>query len=279
VKAGELWQRSEAIIGPERFQELVGDHRGGAPAFRHRLIDQLLALESTKDGVSQVREDSLVVSVPEIESILAFAEEGRRHASPAAWQEIQRGFGAPGEYLHAVGVLQVASLLRVHHPATEFQVSSRKQREPDLILVVTDHQVPLAVEVKALDALWQPTTSIDLGEARRLVRKALADAGTVIGQLRADRPGVLSLVGLNMSGETYRMMARAFEHHLATDGQAIPHVLGLAVANLRTGVETSPGIVSPLLEQASTIRRNPAYRGPLHIDDDWARPWRLVSRQ
>lgn len=249
VKARELRQRAETIIGLDRFEELVRDHRDGAPAIRHRLIDQVLALESTKDGVSGVREDSLVVSVPEIESILAFAEEGRRHASPAAWQEIQRGFGAPGEYLHTVGVLQVASLLRVHHPATEFQVSSGRQREPDLILVVNDHQVPLAVEVKALDALWRPTSTIDLGEARRLVRKALADAGTVIGQLRADRPGVLALVGLYMSEETYRTMARAFEHHLATDGKEIPQVLGLAVANLRTGVESRRGIVSPLLEQ------------------------------
>jgi hypothetical protein len=212
-----------------------------------------------------------------VESVLAFAEQGRTFASSAAWQEIQRGLAAAAEYLHSVGVLQVASLLREHHPATDFQVSSGLKRESDLILLVTD-QLPLAVEVKAIDALWQPATALDLGDARRLIRGALASAGTVQGQLRADRPGVLALVGLYMSDAADRTLRRGFEHHLASDGKKIPHVLGLAVANLQARVEQSPGLVSPLLVQQSVIRRNPAYRGPLHIDDDWARPWRLVRR-
>jgi hypothetical protein len=278
IKAAELWRRAEAIIGEHRFHELVKEHRDGAPASRHRMIDQLIQLQAASLGVlSAVREDAAVVTVPELESVLAFAEEGRQFATPPAWQEVQRGFGAAGEYLHAVGVLQVASLLRVHHPATEFQISSGERREPDIILVVTD-QLPLAVEVKALDAFWQPSTAVDLADARRLIRKALANAGTVLGQLRAERPGVLALVGLYMSDQTYRTLVRGFEHHLGSDGTKIPQVLGLAVANLRSRVESTPGLVSPLLEQQSVIRRNPAYSGRLQIDDDWAGPWRLATR-
>jgi len=190
----------------------------------------------------------------------------------------QRGFTSAAEYLHSVGVVQVASLLRVHHPGTEFIAGTVDGiREPDLILVVKD-ALPLAVEVKAPAILWQPTTRLGLAEGRHLIRNTLASAGTVQGQLRADRPGVLALTGLLVSDETYDTLVTCFEHHLASDGGKTPHLLGLAISNLRNRVESSPGNVSPLLEQQSVIRRNPAYDGPLHIDNDWAKPWRLVHR-
>jgi hypothetical protein len=81
-----------------------------------------------------------------------------------------------------------------------------------------------------------------------------------------------------MSQDTYDAVVTSFEDHLQVDGERTPHLLGLAVANLRWRVEASLGLVSPLVEQQSVLRRNPAYHGPLHIDDDWAGPWRLVSR-
>ena len=67
-------------------------------------------------------------------------------------------------------------------------------REPDVMLIVTDG-LPLAVEVKAPPALWQPDPRPDLAACLHMLRNALADAGTVEGQLRGDPPGVLALAG------------------------------------------------------------------------------------
>lgn len=218
-----------------------------------------------------------MVSLPEVDAVIQFAEAAMSSTSSLAWKEIRRGLASAAEYLHAVGVIQVASLLRVHHPTINFVTTSATTREPDLMLEVTDG-LPLAVEVKALKALWQPSRSLDMAEARHLIRNAVASAGIVQGQLRAGRPGILALTGLLMSKATYDTMAMCFEHHLLSEGAHAPHLLGFALANLRMRVESTSDRVSPLLEQQSTLRRNPSYAGALWIDDDWAKPWRLVRR-
>lgn len=275
----DLLHRAAAIFGDERFRDLLKEHRDGAPLVRHRLIDQLIAIDDLRHGrLGTIREDAALAALPEIDSVLTLTEEARDNASARAWNDVRRGFASAAEYLHATGVVQVASLLRVHHPRTEFVTGPvNGTREPDLMLLVND-ALPLAVEVKAPAILWQPTARLGLAEGRHLIRNTLASAGTVQGQLRADRPGVLALTGLLVSDETYDTLVMCFEHHLASDGQRTPHLLGLAVANLRQRVESSPGKVSPLLEQKSVLRRNPAYNGALHIDNDWAKPWRLVKR-
>jgi hypothetical protein len=274
----DLWQRAESIIGSQQFQDLVRAHRESSPRSRHRLIDQLIAVDEARQGLlSAIREDAAVVALPEIDSVLSFAEEARATAAHTSWREIHRGLIAEAEYLHSVGVLQVASLLRVHHPATQFvSTPAGGGREPDLQLMVTDG-LPLAVEVKARDKFWQPSQKLTLSEGRHEIRNALASAGTVQGQLRADRPGVLVLTGLLMSQETYDTVVVSMEHHLSADGARAPHLLGLAVANLRSRVEVESGRVLPLLEQQSVLRRNPNYTGRLQIDDDWAQQWRLVE--
>lgn len=275
----DLLQRAAAIFGDGRFGELMQEHRSGSPLVRHRLIDQLIAIDDLRQGrLSPIREDAALAALPEIDSVITLTEEARDNASARAWNDVHRGFTSAAEYLHSVGVVQVASLLRVHHPRTEFIAGPADgAREPDLVLLVNE-TLPLAVEVKAPTVLWQPTTRLGIAEGRHLIRNTLASAGTVQGQLRADRPGVLAMTGLLMSDETYDTLVMCFEHHLASEGSKTPHLLGLAIANLRQRVESSPGKVSPLLEQKSVIRRNPAYDGALHIDNDWAQPWRLVRR-
>lgn len=277
-KVDELLDRCKNVLGTAAFNELVVAHRSGTAGHPHRIVRQLLLLDDARNGaLSPVREDAALVSLPEVDSVLTFAEEGMAHSSAAIWQEIRRGLASSAEYLPTVGVIQVASLLRVHHPTTDFVATSSAERQPDLLLSVAD-ALPLAVEVKAPATLWQQTTGLDLAHGRRMVRNALASAGTVTGQLRADRPGVLALTGLMLSQETYDTVVVSIEHHLAIEGSKTPHLLGLAISNLRNRVEAAAGRVSPLLEQQSVLRRNPFFRGPLHIDDDWAGPWRLVAR-
>ena len=275
----DLLRRARVVFGDERLEELFRAHRDTTAAVRHRLIGQLIAIEDLKAGrLSAIREDAALATLPEIDSVLTFAEEARASAIGQAWNEVLRGLSSAAEYLHSVGVMQVASLLRVHHPKTEFVAAPGEgTREPDLMLVVND-ALPLAVEVKAPAILWQPTARLELAEGRHLIRNSLASAGTVQGQLRAERPGVLALTGLLISDEAYDTLVMSFEHHLASDGAKMPHLLGLAIANLRQRVESSPGVVSPLLEQKSVLRRNPSYKGDLHVDNDWAKDWRLVSR-
>ena len=228
-------------------------------------MDQLLRLDDAKNGkLSLVAQNAALMSMPEADSVLAFAEEWQ--TSPA-WPEVRIGLRSAAEYLHSVGVLAVGSMLKVRHPDTQLVVAKASGREPDVMLVVTDG-LPLAVEVKAPPALWQPTTRLDFGMGLHLLRNALASAGTVQGQLRADRPGVLALAGLLMGQDTYDTLVTCFELHLKAGGQGAPHLLGLAVFNLRERVQPEPGRVSTLLEQQSVLRRNPAYDGPFIIDND-----------
>jgi hypothetical protein len=133
----DLWRRAAGVLGP-RFDELVRTHSGGpTPVRRHRLIDQLIALDDLKNKLlSPLREDAAMASLPEVDAALRFAEEAQASASPTAWDEVRRGLASAAEYLHSIGVFQVASLLRVHHTQIEFQVTSGAAREPDLILVV-----------------------------------------------------------------------------------------------------------------------------------------------
>ena len=71
--------------------------------------------------------------------------------------------------------------------------------------------------------------------------------------------------------ETYGTLVDCCEHHLAVDGDRTPHLLGIAVANLRQRVEGGPQV--PLLEQQSTIRWNSAYHGAPYRRR-LAGPWR-----
>ena len=81
-----------------------------------------------------------------------------------------------------------------------------------------------------------------------------------------------------MSQDPYDSLVTSFELHLREEGQKTPHLLGLAVFNLRERVVSDAGRPSTLLEQQSVVRRNPAYNGPLVIDNDWSGPWHLVQR-
>jgi hypothetical protein len=271
-----LWDRAEVLLGPAEFAALIASHRNGTAKVRHRLINQLLTLDDARSGrLSLVAQGAAFVSMAEVDSVLAFAEEWQ---SSAAWPEVRRGLRAAAEYLHSVGVVAVASMLKVRHPATELVVANAGAREPDLILVVSNG-LPVAIEVKAPVALWQPASELDQAAGLRVIRSALASAGTVQGQLRASRPGILALSGLLVGQDTYDMLTECFEMHLKKEGGLMPHLLGLAVFNLRERVvQPDPARVSTLLEQQSTLRRSPAYTGPMIIDDDWSRPWRLVQR-
>lgn len=271
----ELWDRAEAILGAAEFAALVSSHRNGSANLRHRLVDQLIRLDDAKSGhLRPIAETTASVSAAEVDAVLKLAEEWR--TSPA-WPEVRRGLRSAAEYLHSVGVLAVGSMLKVRHTAAELVVAKAADREPDLALVVT-HGLPLAVEVKAPQALWQPPTRLDLAACLRMIRNALAAAGTVQGQLGPDRPGVLALAGLLMSPDTYDTLVTSFELHLSKDGQKTPHLLGLAVFNLRERVVSDAGRPSTILEQQSVLRRNPAYNGPLVIDNDWSGRWQLVPR-
>ncbi len=148
----ELWDRAEAILGAAEFAALVSSHRNGSANLRHRLVDQLIRLDDAKSGhLSPIAETTASVSAAEVDAVLKLAEEWR--TSPA-WPEVRRGLRSTAEYLHSVGVLAVGSMLKVRHTATELVVAKAADREPDLALVVT-HGLPLAVEVKAPQALWQ----------------------------------------------------------------------------------------------------------------------------
>jgi hypothetical protein len=189
-----VWDRAEAVIGPAEFAALVASHRNGTAKVRHRLIDQVLTLDDARSGrLSLVAQGAAFVSIAEVDSVLAFAEEWQ---SSPAWPEVRRGLRAAAEYLHSVGVVAVGSMLKVRHPATELVVANAGAREPDLILVVSDG-LPVAVEVKAPAAVWQPASEFDRAAGLHVTRSALASAGTVQGQLRASRPGILALSGVS----------------------------------------------------------------------------------
>jgi hypothetical protein len=277
VSVAALRARAAAILGSPELDALLKSHREGDPKVRHRLADQIVRLEDAAGGrLSPIAEDAAGVTATEVDSVLTFAEDWQ---SSTAWLEVLRSLRLPGEYLHAVGTLAVASLLRVHHPKTDIIVAPGKSRRmADLQLSVPD-VAPMKVEVKAPLALWQPTSSLDLGQAAQIARRAIDKAGTNVGgQLPQEHPGILAIAGLLMSQQTYDALVTGCEIVLKTDGHLMPQLLGLAVCNLRQGAFPEGGRVSITLEQQSVLRRNPSYTGNLWIDNDWSKSWSVVER-
>jgi hypothetical protein len=273
-----LRKRADVIFGANEVANLLAMHRQADPPVRHRFADLMNRLEDAADGkLSPVAEDAAMVGLAEVDSVLTFAEEW---LGSAAWPEVRRGLRAPGaEYLHSVGTLAVGSLLRVRHPTTDIVVASGQGRQADLRLSVPD-VVPMVVEVKTPQALWQPSSSLDLGQATLIVGNAIAAAGTnASGQLPPGHPGILAIAGLLISQQTYDTLVTGFEIVLSANGKLWPQLLGLAVFNLRQGVLPENGRVSVTLEQQSVIRRNPSYAGSLWIDDDWSKPWSLAEQR
>jgi hypothetical protein len=242
---------------------------------RHRLGELLRQLDDFAAGrLTPLQEDMALLNAAEVDSILALADGW---LTSLAWPEVRRQLRTADEYLHAVGCLAVGTMLKEHHPATRLIVATGRGRHPDLRLQVSEHEI-LAVEVKAPTALWQPLKSLDGGKAARIVRAAVADAGLKIGQLSAKESAVLAIAGLLVGQTTYDTLVQAFEAYLHDDGDRWPHLLGLAVFNIRLVPSFESNRVIVQSEQQSVIRRNPRYRGELRIDDDWSRPWRLVKR-
>jgi hypothetical protein len=268
--AQALRLRTEATVGKDRVDVWLGD---SAPV--HRLGVLLRRVDEYANGrLNEVAEDAALLSAAELDSVLTLAEAWQ--ASPS-WTDVRRGLRDAGEFFHAVGTLAVGSMLRERHPSTHLVVSTPGGREPDVMLEVPEAET-LAVEVKARPRLRQPTHALGLAESLAVVRTSLSSAGWASGQLRAGRPGVLAVAGLLMPQSTYDLLVQSFKVTLQDRGIQWPHILGLAVFNLRLRPELEGGRVTVASEQQSVLRRNPNYRGRLWIDDDWSRPWRLVQR-
>jgi hypothetical protein len=227
------------------------------------------------DGhLSQLAEDAASLSAAEVDSILTLAEQWR---TSAVWPEVRRGRRDANEYLHAVGILAVGTLLRERHQGTKIVVAKAKDREPDLMPEVSEIEF-LAVEVKAPARLWHPVHALGLADSMHLVRAAMSSAGWSTGQLRAGRTGVLATSGLLVSQDTYDLLVQTFEVVLSNQGKQWPHILGLAIFNMRLRPELEDGRVTVAPEQQSVLRRNPNYQGRLWIDNDWSQQWRVVQR-
>lgn len=271
AEAQALQLRAEAVVGKDRVNAWLA--ASTTPV--HRLGALLRRLDDYANGrLSPLAEDAASLSAAEADSVLTLAEKWE--ASPA-WPDVRRGLRDAGEYLHSVGTLAVGSMLRERHPSTQLIVATARGREPDLLLEVPETE-SVAVEVKAPPRLWQPTQALGLAESLRVVRTAFSSAGWAIGQLGASRPGVLAVAGFLMPQSTYDLLAQSFEVVLTDRGAQWPHILGLAVFNLRLRPELEDGRVTVASEQQSVLRRNPSYRGHVCIDEDWSRRWRLVKR-
>jgi hypothetical protein len=266
-----ICRHAEAVVGSDR----VGAWLTRAGPTSHRLGQVLRRLDDFVAGrLTPLQEDMALLNAAEADSVLALADEWQ--PSPA-WPEVRRQLRAANEYLHAVGCLAVGTMLKQHHPATRLVVATGQRRHPDLNLEVSELET-LAVEVKAPTALWRPQENLDGGKASRLVRAAVANAGLKIGQLRGQESAVLAIAGLLIGQTTYDTIVRSFEAYLRDEGRRWPHLLGLAVFNIRLVPSVEANRVIVQSEQQSVIRRNPLYRGRLYIDDDWSRQWRLVRR-
>lgn len=271
AESARIQSHAEAVVGKDRVRAWLTP----AGPKGHRLGELLRRLDDFVAGrLARLQEDMALLNAAEVDSVLVLADEWQ--ASPA-WPEVRRQLRTANEYLHAVGCLAVGTMLKEHDPATRLVVATSQGRHPDLRLEVSELQM-LAVEVKAPTWLWQPPTNLDGEKASRIVRAAVADAGLKIGQLSARESAVLAIVGLLMGQTTYDTLVRAFETYLREEGSRWPHLLGLAVFNIRLVPSLEANHVIVRSEQQSVIRRNPSYLGGLWIDDDWSRPWRLVKR-
>src|SRR5207245_544366 len=124
---------------------------------------------------------------------------------------------------------------------------------------------------KAPQSLWQRDRALDVVEAAKTVRRALADSR---GQLSADRPGILALAGFHLSPETFDILRDGAEIVLQKLDQPHPYLLGIALHNLSTvaGVEKA-GVASIWLEQRSRLGRNRQYQGRTQLVGDWGGAW------
>jgi hypothetical protein len=270
--AVSLRQRAEALVGRDKVKSWLS---ANIRPPKHRLGLLLKRLNDFANGtLTPLEEDVALLSAAEVDSVLSLAEEWK---DSSAWSEVRRGLRDSGEYLHAVGTLAVGSMLRVRHPSTQLVVATAGGRDPDVALEVAETE-SLSVEVKAPARLWQPASSLDAAESLHITRAALSAAGYKIGQLRAGVPGVLALAGLLIPQSTYDVLVRSFELHLTDEGAKWPHVLGLAIFNLRLTPGLEGGRVTISSEQQSVLRRNPHYQGRLWIESDWSGPWRLIKR-
>jgi hypothetical protein len=275
-----LVARTEGLIGLP-LAELLRRHRQGmtskTPPIRpHRLIILFERLrESLKAGASPIMEGAVAINAAELDTALNLFDEWRESE---AWPEVQKALQDPMSYLHAVGTLAVASTLKEKHAAVALQASRATGRSADLLMTVTDKLV-LNLEVKAPADLWQPTESLPIGRALMIVRASLRSAGLgAKGQLPIGYPAILAIAGMLLSDESFDLMTTAAEATLSSLGRGWPHLLGIAIFNLRQRIEVSGDRVHVLLEHVSTLRRNPDYSERLTIAGDWAGPWRLEER-
>jgi hypothetical protein len=272
-----LVARAEDLIGFP-LAELLRRHRQGmkskTPPIRpHRLIILFERLrESLEAGANPIMDGAVAVNAAELDTALNLFDEWR---DAQAWPEFQKALQDPSNYLHAVGALAVASTLKEKHAAVALQASRADARSADLLMTVTD-KLELNLEVKAPSALWQPRVSLSVGHALAIVRSSLRSAGLgSSGQLAAGRPAILAIAGMFLSDESFNLMTRAMAATLLSSGRRWPHLLGIALFNLRQRIEVSGERVHILLEHESTLRRNRHYSGGLTINGDWAGPWRL----
>src|SRR5262249_53548059 len=153
----------------------------------------------------------------------------------------------PGEYLHAISTLAVASALRVHHPGTRLVASGQSGRTPDLLLEVPEEH-GLRVEVKAPDALYRTAHPLDASVAIDTVRRAISRAGTGAGGQLAT-PGILVIAGWAMSEEAFEVLSAAVSAVLSALKDRKPHLFGIAQFNMRFTAAIENGRVAVKQEQ------------------------------
>jgi hypothetical protein len=270
-------RESERLLGAPLADLVAQYHRGrtGTPASReHRLVELLVrardAAAAPGDGLL---EDAAAVTSVELDAVLAICDEW---SQDAVWPEFQRMLQDPGQYLHAISTLAVASALRVRHPDTRLVASGQSGRTADLLLEVPQ-QHGLRVEVKAPGALYRAPHPLDAGVAMDTVRRAIKKAGTGAGgQLAA--PGILVIAGWAMSEETFEVLSAGISAVLSAFRGRKLNLFGIAEFNMRFTPVIENGRVSVRQEQVSRLHRHPHYTGNLTLDGDWAAQWTLRRR-
>jgi hypothetical protein len=270
--------QSEALLGLQLADLVKEYHRGRAyatrPPHEHRLVELLVrardAAAAPGDGLL---EDAAVVTSVELDAVLAICDEWSQEP---VWPEFQRMLQVPGEYLHAISTLAVASALRVRHPGTRLVASGQTGRTADLHLEVPQEH-GLRVEVKAPDALYRSAHPLDAGIAIDTVQRAIKKAGTgARGQLAA--PGILVIAGWAMSEETFEVLSAGTKVVLDAMKDHKTNLFGIAEFNMRFTPALENGRVAVRQEQVSRLHRHLGYRGDLTLDGDWAGEWTLRRR-
>src|SRR5215470_14640119 len=131
-------RQSEALLGMPLAALVAQYQRGRASANRapreHRLVELLVrARDAAAAPGDALLEDAAVVTSAELDAVLAICAEW---SQGPVWPEFQRMLQVPGEYLHAISTLAVASALRVRHEGTRLVASGQTGRTADLHLEV-----------------------------------------------------------------------------------------------------------------------------------------------